>query len=219
MLNAVNLGNLAVYTLPFPFSPSPSPPFSSPHPSSSPPHSPSPLQTKAISWCGYTVHILLGPGSWPSHVTDVYHIGLTQMAKMPHSDVTVELSKSCCDEAKFIHMNNLIRFLQTDPDLAEILILRCDVTTHLFLVALAKWVSSQHFPVCFFHSWKGRCWEHRICTCVSWHQIWCLPVIPQISWLWFLEPHFGISVTDAWSTVLHHSCNKWCIRQSLQVAG
>jgi len=27
------------------------------------------MPTKAISWCGYTVHILLGPGSWSSHVT------------------------------------------------------------------------------------------------------------------------------------------------------
>ena len=72
------------------------------------------MQTKAISWCGDT---------------DMYHIGLTQMAKMLHSDVTVELSKSCSDEAKFIHMNNLIRFLETDPDLAEIPTPSHDVTT------------------------------------------------------------------------------------------
>ena len=68
----------------------------------------------------------------------MYHIGLSQMAKMPHSDFTVELSKSCSDEAKFIHMNNLIRFLQTDPDLVEILIPRRDVTTHLFFSGLGK---------------------------------------------------------------------------------
>jgi len=61
----------------------------------------------------------------------VYHIGLTQMAKMPHSDVTVELNESCSDEAKFIHMNNLIRFLQTDPDLVEIPTPSHDVTTYL----------------------------------------------------------------------------------------
>jgi len=41
------------------------------------------------------------------------------MAKMPHSDITMELSKSSSDEAKFIHMNNLIRFLQTDPDFSR----------------------------------------------------------------------------------------------------
>jgi len=74
----------------------------------------------------------------------VYHIGLTQMAKMPHSDVTVELSKSCSDEAKFIHMNNLIRFLQTDPDLAEIPTPSRDVTTHRFYSGLGHLRGHKH---------------------------------------------------------------------------
>ena len=55
-----------------------------------------------------------------SRDTDVYHIGLTQMSKMPHSEVIVQLSKSCTDEAKFVHMNSLLRCLQNDPDLAQI---------------------------------------------------------------------------------------------------
>ncbi len=45
---------------------------------------------------------------------------LTQTAKMPHSDVIVQLSKNCIDEAKFIHLNNLLGCLQTNPDLAQI---------------------------------------------------------------------------------------------------
>jgi len=75
---------------------------------------------------------------------DVYRIGLTQMAKMPHSDITVEVSKSCSDEAKFIHINNLIRFLQTDPDLAEILTPSHDVTTHLFISSLGHLRGHKH---------------------------------------------------------------------------
>ena len=72
------------------------------------------------------------------------YIGLIQMAKMPHSDVTVEFSKSCSDEAKFIHMKNPIRFLQTDPDLAEIPIPSHDVTTYLFFSGLGHLRGHKH---------------------------------------------------------------------------
>ena len=54
--------------------------------------------------------------------TDVYHVGLVHMEKMPGKDIVVQLSRSLLDpaKAKLLHLTALVASLNGDPDLADI---------------------------------------------------------------------------------------------------
>ena len=52
--------------------------------------------------------------------TDVYHIGLTKVSEMAGFQIVVQLSKPYDQNVRFVHMNNLLKCLQTDSDLTTI---------------------------------------------------------------------------------------------------
>ena len=52
--------------------------------------------------------------------TDIYHIGLTIVGELQECEVIVQLRKGTNDRDKYVHMNNMLTALATDPDLSEI---------------------------------------------------------------------------------------------------
>lgn len=52
--------------------------------------------------------------------TDVYHIGLPVVQRMPHNKVVIQLSKSLLENPTILDMNALLLALDTDPDLCDI---------------------------------------------------------------------------------------------------
>lgn len=74
--------------------------------------------------------------------TDVYLIGMTQLSRIPDTDVIVQLSKPSDKESKFIHMNNLILALENDPDLFKILpSIRPQVLQSLYVATGCDYIS------------------------------------------------------------------------------
>lgn len=50
--------------------------------------------------------------------TDIYNIGLSVLAKLPDKDIIVQLNVPHSQTCLYLHLNNLVKALELDPDLA-----------------------------------------------------------------------------------------------------